>query len=91
MVVCNRGTKCRLEGSEIWANFGSGVIVADRGDPTLAGCTIRDHVGGGPWISRCCGVRVASDAAGMATVGADCVFARNAGGDVVRDEGPGRW
>ena len=32
------------------------------------------------------GVYVCFSAEGMATVGADCVFARNAGGDVVRQE-----
>ena len=49
------------------------------GDPTLSGCTLRDHARG-----EAAGVFVRSNAAGKATVGADCVFARNAGGDVVR-------
>ena len=50
----------------------------------MVGCTIRDH--GAAWAGRCnCGVYVAADAAGKATIGADCVFTRNAKGDVVRD------
>ena len=50
------------------------------GFPSLAGCTIRDHVKG-----RAAGVYVA--AGSRVKVGADCVFARNAKGRVVR-EGP---
>ena len=59
----------------------------EEGDPTLATCTIRDHAlslrfkdGTG------CGVLVQPSAEGRATIGADCVFARNAGGDVMREE-----
>ena len=60
----------------------------EGGDPTLAGCTIRDHAlrdhadyfeGSGN------GIFVSNSAAGMASVGDDCVFARNAEGDVVRE------
>ena len=52
----------------------------DLGNPTLVGCTIRDHVEG-----NATGVFVRSSAHGRATVAADCVFARNAKGDLVRE------
>ena len=46
-------------------------------DLNLAACTLRDHAAGiacGVWVTAC----------SRATVGADCVFARNAGGGVLR-------
>ena len=53
------------------------------GSLALANCTVRDH----DWQTAY-GVYVA--AGSNATVGADCVFARNARGDVVRQgEGGG--
>ena len=69
----------RLERCELWGNATGGVLVRYEGaGPTLAACTIRDHA-----VDRAAGVHV--EAGCHATVGADCVFARNAGGDVVRD------
>ena len=53
------------------------------GDPTLVACTLRDHAAGDKKWSGC-GVYVDTLSNGKATVGADCVFERNAGGDVVR-------
>ena len=50
------------------------------GNPVLHSCTIRDHTAGraaGVWVLHC--------AAGGAIIGADCVFVRNARGDVVRE------
>ena len=79
-VVVARGARPRLEGCELWGNADGGVYVKARGDPTLSACTLRDHAAG-----VAAGVFVAFDARGKATVGADCVFARNAAGDVVRD------
>ena len=72
-----RAGRGRLERCELWGNATGGVLVNDRGDPTLAACTLRDHAEG-------CGVYVYKSALGKATAGADCVFARNAKGDVVR-------
>ena len=69
----------RLERCELWGNAELGVFVLGGGDPTLAACTLRDHATG-----VAAGVCVAPSAAGGATVGADCVFARNTGGDVLR-------
>ena len=83
--VFHSGSKGRLEGCELWDNTGGGVSVRMGGDPTLVGCTLRDHAVGGKEISSGCGLFVASDAVGLATA-ADCVFARNAKGDVVRQE-----
>ena len=86
-MACSGGGKGRLEDCEIWGNEDSGVAVRYNGDPSLTRCIIRDHAlrGGYPWHieSVGCGVFVASHARGMATVGAGCVFARNARGDVV--------
>ena len=74
----------RLERCELWGNADGGVFVDMEADPTLAACTLRDHAAGGQAYSGC-GVYVRADASkGKATVGADCVFARNAKGDVVR-------
>ena len=63
-------------------------------------CTIRDHVKKeGPsdreWAAQegavsAYGVYVAASARGKATIGADCTFARNAGGNVVREKGGAR-
>ena len=80
VIVVNAGTRGRLERCELWGNADGGVWVGDGGDPTLAACTLRDHAAG-----SACGVFVLSTALGKATVGADCVFARNAKGDVVRE------
>ena len=55
----------------------------NEGDPTLAACTFRDHAAGSK-ASSGCGVYVDASSKGKATVGADCVFARNAKGGVVR-------
>ena len=89
MDVCRNG-RGRLERCELWGNEDASVVVQSGDDPTLAACTVRDHVhrragrrvGGYPWSG--CGVYVWDDAEGKATVGADCVFERNARGDVVR-------
>ena len=77
-MIAISGTKGRFEGCELWGNACGGVLVCEGADPTLARCTIRDHAKG-----RAAGVWV--EAGGNVTVGADCVFARNAGGDVVRE------
>ena len=77
MAVVGEGARGRLERLELWGNADGGVRVGAGGHPTLAACTIRDHTGGkahGVWVT----------ARSEATVGANCVFARNAGGDVVR-------
>ena len=71
------GGRGRLERCELWGNAAGGVFVMGGGNPTLAACTLRDHATGQYAI----GVYVEG---GSATVGADCVFARNARGDVVR-------
>ena len=65
-------------GCELWGNADGGVYADVGGNLTLAACTLRDHATG-----RATGVYVR--AGSHATVGADCVFARNAGGDVVRE------
>ena len=75
----SNGKGC-LERCELWGNANGGVRVQEEGDPTLAACIIRDHSAG-----SAIGVIVRADAAGKATIGSDCVFARNAGGDVVRE------
>ena len=79
------GGRPRLEGCDIWGNVECGVKVKGEGDPTLAGCTIRDHAAGGYRSYSGCGVYVHPTATGRATVGADCVFERNAAGGVVRE------
>ena len=78
MAVLHNG-RGRMERCELWGNANGGVVVFVRGDPTLAACILRDHAAG-----VAAGVYVSSSAAGKVTIGADCVFARNAGGDVVR-------
>ena len=70
----------RLECCELWGNVRGGVWVQGAGDPTIFACIVRDHAKGGCAY----GVFVDSASKGKATVGADCVFARNAKGDVVR-------
>ena len=77
------GARGRLERCELWGNADGGVFGLGGGDPTLAACTLRDHAAGSRTYSGC-GVYVHSSAAGRVTVGADCVFARNARRDVVR-------
>ena len=67
----------RLERCELWGNADGGVSVDYKGDPTFASCTLRDHAAG-----RAFGVHLCTSS--NVRVGADCVFARNAGGDVVR-------
>ena len=79
MLVSGAGTKGRLEGCEIAGTANCGVVVEDEGDPTLVGCTIRDHAAG-----EAAGILVRPDARGKAAVGAGNVFTRNEGGDVVR-------
>ena len=81
MIVSDAGTKGRLEGCEIAGNANCGVLVQDGGDPTLVGCTIRDHAAGGA-----AGVYVSSSARGKAALGAGNVFACNESGDVVREK-----
>ena len=85
-MACFFNAKGRLEGCELWGNGRGGILVSDGGDLSLVGCSIRDHaiLGGGSGY----GVYVRSSAAGRAMVGADCAFANNAGGDVVREEAP---
>ena len=73
------GTQGRLERCELWSNDEGGVFVQDGGDPFLAACVIRDHTADGAP-----GVCVFKCAEGKATVGPDCVFDNNRGGDVVR-------
>ena len=51
---------------------------------TLAGCTIRDHAVKAVRENSGCGVRVGARPACMAAAEAGNVFARNAGGDVLR-------
>ena len=83
--VCVFGSNARgrLERCELWGNANCGVRVFRGGDPLLVACTIRDHIKG-----RACGVLVENDALGKTPVGADCVFARNAKGDVTREGCP---
>ena len=82
-MVFLQNARGRLERCELWGNANGGLIVLDGSDPTLASSTFRDHAAGRYPYSGC-GVYVTSSAAGKVTVGADCVFARNARGDVVR-------
>ena len=82
VVVKDEGTKATLERCELWANRCGGLLVEGGGDLSLSACSVRDHAKRG--LSRAYGVYVA--AGSSATVGADCVFARNVGGDVVRQE-----
>ena len=63
----------RLERCTLCRNADGGVEVGEDGHPVLAACDLRDHASG-----RATGVHV--EAGGDVTVGADCVFARNAGG-----------
>ena len=76
------GTCGLLERCELWGNANGGVVVIGGGDPILDACVLRDHA-----VGRACGVYVSSPSTawGKVAVGADCVFARNAGGDVVRE------
>ena len=83
MIVSGAGTKGRLEACQIWANTIVGVAVQKGGDPTLRGCTIRDHRRAAWSLRGGAGLFVCADSAGKATT-TGCVFARNAGGDVVR-------
>ena len=68
-----------MEHCELWGNADCGVWVQQESDPILSNCIIRDHSAG-----ESCGVYVTASAKGNAAIGAGCVFARNAGGDVVR-------
>ena len=83
LAITGAGTKGRLEDCEVWGNSICGLYVMEEGDPTLARCTVRDHAGRGDEECIGCGVFVAESSRGMAAVGADCIFTRNAGGDVV--------
>ena len=83
LVISGVGTKGRLEDCEVWGNSICGLYVMEEGDPTLARCTVRDHAGRGDEEGSGCGVYVDPTARGNATVGADCVFARNAKGGLV--------
>ena len=73
------GAKGRFERCEIAGNASHGVGVKNGGDPTLVGCTIRDHAAVGS-----SGVYVEASACGKAKIGAGCVFLRNATADVFR-------
>ena len=85
-VLCHGvGTKGRLERCDIWSNMEApGVEVKKGGDLTLIGCIIRDHRTSRFVEGSGVGLFVRANAGGV-TVGADCVFARNAWGDVVRE------
>ena len=86
VAVLGRGSKCRMEGCEVWGNRVKGCMVRDGGELSLARCAVRDHASGGRGIGgTSCGVYVHADAGGL-VVEPDCVFARNPGGDVVREE-----
>ena len=85
VIVSGAGTKGRLEACQIWANTIVGVAVQKGGDPTLRGCTIRDHRRAAWSLRGGAGLFVCADSAGKATT-TGCVFARNAGGDVVRED-----
>ena len=84
MYITVRDARVRLEGCDIGDNGIGGVLVTNEGDPTLVGCTLRGHPERGNKPSSGSGVYVHSSARGRATVGADCVFANNAGANVVR-------
>ena len=82
----NEKTICRLEGNELWGN-GCGICVREEAEVVLVGNTIRDHARGDEGNqSSGAGLFVARDGAGCATVRPGNVFARNDGGDVVREE-----
>ena len=85
MCVAGAGTKGRLESCEIFSNRYGGVDVRDQGDPFIVSSLFRDH-SGGVFPPSGEGVRVSRSAHGKATIGADCVFERNAAGGVVREE-----
>ena len=72
-------SKARLERCEVAGNATSGVILEKSGDASLIRNTIRDHAAG-----KGAGLYVFENARGKGAVGADNVFLRNAGGDVVR-------
>ena len=72
--VVDLGSKGWLVRTEIWDNAHGGVWVVE-GTPSLVGCTLRDH--------GSAGIFVAPSSAGKVLVAPDCVFARNAGGDVL--------
>ena len=78
VVVTN--ARGRLEHCTLWGNADGGLAVAERGDPTLAACVFRDHCAG----QFAYGLFVDATARGGTTVGAGCVFLRNAKGGVVR-------
>ena len=82
--VVVRNEACpRLIGNEIWGNgYGGGVMILSSADPVLTHNVIRDHAG-----VDGTGVWVAASARGRGDVGPGNVFARNAAGDVVREEG----
>ena len=80
-MVVSSDARGRLERCELWGNANGGVYVWGGGDPTLAACILRDHAAG-QYAWSGCGVYVED---GKVTVGADCVFARNVRGDVVRE------
>ena len=84
VIVEGRGTKGRLEGCKIYRNARNGVEAWKGSDPSIFGCSIYDHAGGGPGEDDGVGILVRSDAAG-GTTAADCRFGRNAGGDYVRE------
>ena len=83
------GTVGRLEGCDLWGNGRCGLWVGEGATAALAACAVRDHAGGGGEKGSGCGVYVDATAPGKATISADCVFARNAGNDVVLELGSG--
>ena len=83
VALSGNGTEGRLERCELWGNAKGGVRVSAGSEVALAACALRDHA-----VGRAAGVHVC--VGGRAAVGADCSFARNAGGDVVRRK-TSRW
>ena len=78
----NPATKGRVERCSIWGNHLGGVWAQQQGDPTVVGCVIRDHT----WGDWAFGIHVDFSSHRLATIGVDCVFARNVSGDLVREE-----
>ena len=73
------GATARLERCQLSGNADGGVVIGAKGAPVVEACAFYDHATG-----KACGVLVEASSRGRAAVGADCVFARNAKGGVVR-------
>ena len=78
-MIVDQGGSGLMERCELWRNAQGGVQVWGGGEITLDACTFRNHTAGGA-----CGVHVRDG--GTMEVEADCIFANNAGGDVVREK-----